>query len=170
MKARELQANARAEVSRNGKGIDPRGERNQAEEAYPRKEQEQASLSSVNRRRSEGLRGVGEVIWPGERWSGGGVQRGSSRSGQFGRWLTGWQRRSGLSGRVALTLCPPASARKKKAGLTSGPGVSAAQRTRDRPSGCTADGRWIWTGRLGFKKGDRAVMKWYAIYAVELGS
>ena len=60
MKVRELQANARAEVSQNGKDIHPRGERNQAEEAYPRKEQEQASLSSVNRgevREKEWLRG-----------------------------------------------------------------------------------------------------------------
>ena len=85
----ELQGMRGADVRQNGEGVNHGVERNHAEGAYPCREQEQAPLSSVNRRRSEGERQVRGVIWPERRWSGGGVRCQSTGSGQLGRWPDG---------------------------------------------------------------------------------
>ena len=63
-KVRELQATARARIRKNGNGNESGTGRMHLGGAYPRGEQEQASLSSVNRRRSEGERAGAKGIMP----------------------------------------------------------------------------------------------------------
>ena len=70
----ELQATRETRISKNRFGIEPRVERMHLVEAYPSREQMQASLSSVEKRRSEGMRGVERVLSPGVDGNEGGMK------------------------------------------------------------------------------------------------
>ena len=54
----ELQRKVGARISKNGKGIEGKEERNHPVQAYPSRELAMASSSSAEKKRSEGMRGV----------------------------------------------------------------------------------------------------------------
>ena len=99
-------------------------------EAYPRREHDRASLSSVNRgevREKEGSRGG---IMARER-----RERPRCTEGNAPEWSTravdktGMQSAEGILGRVATGLCADANGRKKTS-LAGGPILSATQGSR----------------------------------------
>ena len=71
---KKLQGNLRAHISQNGEGIEYGVERYHAEETHPSRKQEQAPLSSVNRRRSEQMKEEEGVLCLGDDGIGGGAE------------------------------------------------------------------------------------------------